>query len=575
MEWNIYKPNAESIKSIIKLHNVSKYIAIIIDRYGLSDINKFKNFINPNSDNFYDPFLMKGMVKTVERISETIRLKKKIFIIGDNDADGITATLLLYNEIKQNGGIVKTYISNREIEGRGLSKKGINQAINYKSDILITCDCGMNSYKNIEYANKNNIDVIITDHHILNENYPNAFSVLNPKQVGCDYPFKELSGSGIIFKLVQGMIKKRNKNINIINETVNFAMLGTISDMVPLIDENRLIIYFGLKNIFRTKNIGLKKILKNIKSKNSISTFDLSYNVLPKINSIARFGNPNKIIDFFTTNDKKKINQLYSEIEQINNTRLKIQNYVLNDVYNFINTNLDLKKEKIIICFSKNWNYGILGLIASKIRNEFRRPVILISFNDLGIGRGSARSVEGFDLLDAFKFVKSNLISYGGHKMASGIKIEKRNLNGFIKILLKYTNSRLKKHSLKREADIDLKINLSDIKLNLLSFLKKLEPYGEKNNCPKFLVTNVKIIGNPKIFGRGMHIKFKIQQQKTIFNAIAYGFAYSYKMLIKGLPLDLIFIIENSKFHEKDIIQLNIKNIRLSGINNKINLKKR
>jgi len=561
MNWYLYKSNPEKIKSIMKTHNVSENIAKIIENRRFNNRRKLENFLSPKFNQFHNPFLMKGMKKTVDKILKTINQKGKIFIFGDSDADGISAVSILYNKIKDMGGEVNAYIPNRKKEGRGFSKKGVNEALKLKADLLITCDCGTNSHKSIEYANQNNLDIIVTDHHLLTNKTPNVFSMLNPNQSDCKYPFKSLSGSGVVFKLIQGLTKK-NENIN--EEAIHLAMLGTLSDMVPLVNENRLIVYFGIKNIIKTKNFGLKKFLKNFLNKNIIKVSDITYYIIPKINSVSRIGDPNNVLKLLTSKEKKLSSFLYN-LKYYNDLRINIQKDTLNEVQIFIDNKINLKKEKVIICYSNKWEYGVLGLIASKIRNQFNRPVILITFNSSMIGRGSARSIKGFNLLDALIFFESKLISFGGHDMASGFLIKKSNFDRFKESFLVYASRKLKIKNFEKKWNIDLNINLVDIRPDLLSFIKKLEPFGISNNKPLFLTKKLKVIGNPIIFGKGEHIKFFVKQNKKLINVIGYEMVNLYDVLIKGAFIDMIFNIEINNSGRKHIIQLNAKDIRLSG----------
>ena len=571
MKWSLNKPDLSKIADIMESQNISKEVATIVEKFGLSDRIDLETFLYPHFENFHDPFIMKGMKKSVERIFKTISLGQKIFVLGDSDADGISAAALLYNGIKFFGGNVKVYIPNRNKEGRGLLNSHIDKAFNYCSDILITCDCGMNSYDSIEYANKKNIDVIVTDHHLLNDKPVNAFSILNPNQSSCKYPFKDLSGSGVALKLFQGMIKYKKLNIEISKPGIILATLGTLSDMVPLTDENRLIVYFGLKNLPKTKDIGLKVLLKKIKSRDPFYVSDLSRYVIPQINSTSRVGDSNKVFDLLTIREEQKAKILSLELEVNNRKRLDVQKKILFEIHQTIKNNINLDKDRVIVCFSSSWEYGVLGLVASKLRDYFKRPVLLISFKNSINGRGSFRSVKGFNLVEVLSHFKSYLISFGGHRMASGLEIDKLNLNSFKRSLLVYAGLKMKDHKVDKSLYVDLEVKLSCINSNLLSFLKKLEPYGLKNTKPQFMVRNIRVIGNPDLISSGEHIRFIVKQDKKSINAIGYGLANLYEMLTMGALLDIIFVVESNRRNQKEIVQLNIKDIRLSAMHFNVN----
>ena len=566
MNWIIKKPDLKVIKSIMKSYNVSQEIAIIINNYGLLDQEDLKRFLAPSLSNFHDPFLMEGMELAIKRIFTTIESGQKIFVLGDSDADGISAASLLYEGIKFFGGEVIAYISNRK-EARGLRRVHVDQAIRHYCDTLITCDCGMNNFESVKYAKEKNIDIIITDHHFLNNETPTAYAILNPNQTSCKYPFKGLSGSGVALKLLQGMIKYKNLKIEESQFGINLAIFGTLSDMVPLVDENRLIVKLGLKNLPNSSNKGIKTLLKNVKIREPISVLDLSRYVIPKLNSIARIGDPNKVLELLTTKNQNKLKSIYIELEHSNVKRLNIQKKILTEANQFIKSKVKLDKDKIIICYSSNWEYGVLGIIASKLRSQYKKPVVLISFDNFNLGRGSVRSVMEFDLIEVLNYLNPYLVSYGGHRMASGFRIKKSYFNKFKQALLKYADLKVNNLKSEKSLSIDLKIRFSEINSTLVRFLKKLEPYGLKNNQQKFMTENIKIIGNPKLTTNGEHIKFIVKQDNKSFNAIGYGLVHLYEMLIKGALLDIVFFIDINRGNEKDIVQLNIKNIRLSSVN--------
>ena len=464
-------------------------------------------------------------------------------------------------------GKVKAFIPNRQKEGKGFREIHIDQAISYGCDLIITCDCGMNSFESIEYANKKSIDVIVTDHHLLNDKISKAYAILNPNQTSCEYPFKGLSGSGVALKLLQGMIKYKNLKIETSQFGINLAIFGTLSDMVPLVDENRLIVKLGLKSLPNSNNKGIKKLLEKTKVKQPISTFDISHCVIPKINSTARIGDSNIVLELLKAKSEDKLNSIYTELDKNNLKRLDIQKRILREVDQLIKDKVDLQKEKIIICYSLNWEYGLLGIIASKLRNQYRKPVILISFNDFDIGRGSFRSVIEFDLVEVLNKLNPYLISYGGHKMASGLKIKKSNFKNFKDGLLKFADLKLNNQKPEKCLSIDLKIKFSEINSIFIRYLKKLEPHGLNNKQPKFMTRSVRVIGNPTLTNNGEHVKFIARESNKSFNAIGFGLVHFYEILIMGVPLDIVFFVDITRQNEKDIVQLNVKNIRLSSMN--------
>ena len=570
MKWVLKKSNKKITKFNSEL-NLPLFIGNLLNNREINTLDELDRFLNPSVKYFHNPFLMKGMVRSIKRIFKAISLNETIFILGDSDADGISATSIIYNQLKSKGGNVKALILNREEDGRGLSRKLIEKVIEASSAVLITCDLGINDHDIIDFATENDVDVIIADHHMPLKKNIAAFSIINPKQVDCKYPFKELSASGIALKLAQGIEKFKNKNFMQIYDAVSLAMFGTISDMVSLTDENRLIVSIGLKNLKETKNAGLKIFLKKRKQNQSYYSLATS-SIIPMVNSTARIGDSNKALELLTIKNKEKIKLLHSELKSTNLNRIKIQNKTLNEVSKLVKANLDIKKEKVIICFSYNWKYGILGLVASKTRELFNLPVILITFENRNLGRGSARSVKGFNLLKLFKRLGYVLESYGGHEMAVGFKIRKTRLKVFTNLIKQYALESMKNSSEKIETYFDCEIKIKEIKPRIINFLKVLEPYGVDNEKPQFVSKNIKIKGNPRVSINGKNLKFIVVQNKVIINAIGIRLVNLYKLLISGSLLDILYTVERKSIAEsKDNILLNVKDIRLSRNINKLN----
>ena len=570
MKWILKKSN-KKITKINKEFNTSKLIDSILKNRAINSFDERDRFLKPSANYFHNPLLMRGMEKSIKRIFKAISLNETIFVLGDSDADGISATSIIYNHLQEEGGKVKALILNREKDGRGLSRKLIEKVIRANSAVLITCDLGINDHDPIDFATKNRVDVIIADHHLPLKKNSSAYSIINPKQVNCIYPFKELSASGIALKLVQGMDKFKSKGSVGINDAVSLAMFGTISDMVPLKDENRLIVSIGLQNLKETKSIGLKMFLKKKKQKQSLYFF-ITSSIIPMVNSTARIDDSNKVLKLITIKNKQKAKLLHSQLISINKSRIKVQNKTLNEVYKLVKPNLKIKKEKAVICYSYNWKYGILGLVASKARELFNVPVILITFENKTLGRGSARSIAGFNLLKVFKLVSNLLESYGGHEMAVGFRIKKTRLKEFSVLIKKYAMESMKNSTEKVEKCFDCEIKIKDIKPRLINFLKVLEPHGVGNEKPQFVSKNIKIKGNPKVSINGKNLRFTVVQNKVLINAIGIRLINLYDLLISGSLLDILYTIEiKPRLTLKDNILLNVKDIRLSRCINKLN----
>jgi len=444
---------------------------------------------------------------------------------------------------------------------------GIDKAGKFGADLFITCDCGINAINRVNYANEKGIDVIITDHHIPRETLPNAFSILNPKQVDCGYPFKGLCGGGVALKLLSGLVKKRGYSFDLITDLMDLAALGISADLVPMNDENRVIVHYGLQTLRTTRRPGLRELLKvaKVDIERDITVTQVVFHVAPRINAAGRLGDANRSVELLTTTDTGRAKELAQELDQENLSRRAIQQGVVDEALFLVNSEVDLEKDKAIVLGSRGWHQGVVGIAASKIKEEFNRPAIIISFDEEGNGKGSARSIKGLDLYNALTATREHLENYGGHAMAAGLAIHESKLSDFRNALLSYADSVLNENDLEPRLYLDAEIKLSDLNHRLMDFMKKLSPYGPGNMRPKFAVTNAKVIGNPKVIGNGDHIRFQVKQKQSAIDVVGFGLANHYQDLILGHPVDIACVIETNVWKGRESIQLNARDIRLSS----------
>jgi len=566
MQWKFPKIDLNEVQRIAGQFDIPPSFAEIMVARGLTKKEKTTPFFSPSFSQLHDPFLMKDMGKAVDRVIQNIQSNKPIFIFGDYDVDGTTGASILYLGLQALGGNVTTYIPNREKEGYGLSEFGIDKAGKIGADLFITCDCGINAINRTNYANQKGIDVIITDHHIPGEILPNAFAILNPKQSDCDYPFKGLCGGGVALKLVSAVAFKIGKSQDCITDLMDLVALGTSADLVPMKDENRVFVHYGLQTLRTTRRPGLRALLKvaNVDIERDLSVTQVIFHVAPRINAAGRLGDANRSVELLTTTDPHFATSLAKSLDQENKARQAIQQSVVNEAVLQVNATVDLDSDKAIVLGAKGWHQGVVGIVASKIKELFNRPTIIISFDEDGHGKGSARSIKGLDLYDALTATKSHLENYGGHAMAAGLAIHESNLIEFRHSFLTYVDSVLSKDDLEPTIYLDSQIQLSDISHRLMTFLKKLGPFGPSNMRPKFGVMNVGVVGNPKVIGNGEHIRFQVKKHQTILNVIGFGLAELYETLILGKPIDIACVIEVNVWRGKESIQLNARDIRLS-----------
>ncbi|MFQ6677651.1 MAG: single-stranded-DNA-specific exonuclease RecJ [Fidelibacterota bacterium] len=562
MRWSILNPDSQLVASIQKSFRTSEVIAKVLANRKIQTKLEADLFFNPDWKNLFDPFLMMDMDKAVDRILINIHHGNPILIFGDYDVDGTTGAAALCNALGLFGGVVDYYIPNREKEGYGLSTKGIDYAQKINADLLITCDCGINAFEKVNYANEKPIDVIITDHHIPEKNLPNAYAILNPKRSDCPYPFKGLCGGGVAFKLITAIASKLNIPVSNYAEILPLITLGTAADIVPIKEENRIIVYHGLSLLHDLEKPGLKTLLDLAGLNDHISVGQLVFSIAPRINAAGRLGDANRALELFVTNDEKRAKQLAKELDEENKRRQFIQQSVLDEALLKVNAEADLKNDYALVLASKGWHAGVVGIVASKIKEEFHRPTIIIAMEN-GLGKGSARSIKGFDLYEALTECKVHLEGYGGHPMAAGLTISSDNLQDFKKAFIHYANDSLSQDDMDATLTLDSFMVLKDITPRFMEFLDKLGPYGPGNMRPKFAISAAEIVGNPKVVGKtGEHLRFKVRQGMRSYQAIGFGLSNKYEMLITGKPVDIAFVIETNEWQGNTSIQLNVRDIR-------------
>jgi len=565
MNWHFSNPEPKLVNQLKKEFKSSEIIARVLANRGIKSAESSKDFFNPQLNQLNDPFKMQGMDIATDRIISNINLSKPMLIYGDYDVDGTTGASMLYLAITELGGKVTPYIPNREKEGYGLSKTGIDKAKALDINLIVTCDCGINAFEPIDYANSLKIDVIITDHHIPDKVLPKAFAVLNPKRSDCEYPFKDLCGGGVAFKLACAISEKLNKPADLMYNYLDLVTLGTCADMVAIKNENRVIVKKGLKLLSNGTKLGVNALLKLVGLEGkSISVGQLVFGVAPKINAAGRLGDANRSVELLTTNDKQRAKSLANELLQENHNRQIIQQEVVDAAFNMIHANVDLKTERAIVLAGKEWHPGVIGIVASKVKEEFHRPTVIISYDKNGIGKGSARSISGVDLYEALAASSKHLIDFGGHAMAAGLTVAEKSFEGFKKEFTKYVNNTINDEQLIPSIKLEGILKLKDINSRFIDFLDKLAPYGPGNMRPSFASKRVEIVGNPRVIGNGDHIIFKVRQNQKVISVIGFNMSQHYEKLIKGRPVDLAYVVEINEWQGRESVQLNVRDIKMS-----------
>jgi len=561
--WKIKPVNLQLVAELQQEFQVPEIFARVLAIRGIHSIKNSTSFFSPDLNLLHDPFLMLHMEKAAEAVTQQIQAGKKIVVFGDYDVDGTTGASMLYLFLKSLGADPLVYIPNREKEGYGLSELGVDFAAENGTDLLITCDCGINAHDAVSYANKKEIQVIITDHHISGNTVPDAYAILNPKQPGCSYPFKELCGGGVTFKLAHAVTQMMNVDSRYATKHLDLIALGTTADIVPIVDENRIIVFHGLQLIRNTEKPGLRALLdtSNLENK-ELTVGRLVYWIAPRINAAGRMGDANRAVKLLTSNDFFESLRLSKELDRANRTRQVIQKNILDEAIAKINSEVVLETDRAIVLWKEGWHPGIIGIVCSKIKEEYYRPVVIIAM-DGNMGKGSARSITGFDLYDTLSKCSDLLEDFGGHPMAAGLNIQVDRLEDFRKTFIRLANESLAPEDLVNTLDIDGEMNLHVINGRFMNFLKKLAPYGPGNIRPLFISRNIQVSGSPRLVGNGEHLKFTARQDDVSYDTIGFNLSKHYEQLIRGESIDIVYVVEENEWKGQKTVQLNLRDIKL------------
>lgn len=559
-KWQIYQTNEEQIEELKSKYGLNELLATILSNRNITEEEQIRLFLNPTRNDFYDPYLITDMEIAVERIIKAIENKEKVTIYGDYDVDGITSITVLKSFLKEIGLETSVYIPNRLDEGYGLNKNAIDKIAKDGCNLMITVDCGISGIEEIEYANSLGIETIVTDHHEPGNELPNAVAVIDNKRKDSKYPFRELAGVGVVFKLTQALAKRLELKEETYLKYLDIVCVGTISDIVPLVDENRVIAKLGLMLVKQTKNIGLRSII-NSSGYTKIDSNTISFGVAPRINACGRMGKAKEALNLLLSTDIYEVNELTQKLNDHNKERQETEKAIFENAVEKIEKE-NLNQNKAIILGGENWHHGVIGIVSSKITDMYFKPSILLSFEEDGIGKGSGRSIPGFDLHEALMQCLDTIEKFGGHSMAVGITIRKDKLEEFRKEFEEIAE--------KNEIDkiipiinIDAKISLNEIDKEMVESIKQLEPFGEANKMPIFAFKNLKIDSIRALSG-GKHLKLTLKNNNNIINAIGFNIGHLAEEYLIGDKVDVAGVLEINTFGGVDNLQINIKDIMKS-----------
>ncbi len=556
-KWQIYETDEKQIDKIQKEYGLNKLLATILANRNLIKSEDIKLFLQPTRNDFYDPYLITDMEIAVKRILKALKNKEKVTIYGDYDVDGITSITVLKSFLQDIGLETATYIPNRLKEGYGLNKQAIEKIKQEGCQLMITVDCGISGIEEIEYANSLGLETIVTDHHEPGSELPKALAIIDNKRKNSKYPFRELAGVGVVFKLIQALGIKLELKEEAYLKYLDIVCIGTISDIVPLVDENRVIAKLGLRLVQQTKNLGLQSII-NSSGYTKIDSSTISFGVAPRINACGRMGHTEEALQLFLSKNRNEVSNLTQKLNQYNILRQEIEKKITKEVIEKIEKE-NLEQNKAIILGGKDWHHGVIGIVSSKITEIYFKPSILLSFEGDNLGKGSGRSIPGFDLHDALMKCQDLIEKFGGHSMAVGITVKEQQLQKFREKFEEIAEQE-NIEEIMPIINIDAKIDLNDINKDMVESLKMLEPFGEANKMPVFVFKNLKI-DSIRALSEGKHLKLTLKDNNNIINAIGFNIGYLAEDYRIGDKVDVVGVLEINSFNGVNSMQINMKDI--------------
>ncbi|WP_149206128.1 single-stranded-DNA-specific exonuclease RecJ [Flavobacterium johnsoniae] len=566
MRWTLKpKPSEDKIKHLAQALNVEDFVATLLIQRGIETFEDAKNFFRPSLEHLHDPYLMKDMDKAVSRIERAIENQENIMVFGDYDVDGTTAVSLVSSYLKSHYPHIATYIPDRYDEGYGISYKGIDYADDNGISLIIALDCGIKSIDHIAYAKAKNIDFIVCDHHRPGEILPDAVAVLDPKREDCSYPYDELCGCGVGFKLIQALGQNRNETIEDLVPYLDLVATAIAADIVPITGENRVLAYFGLKVINSEPRPGIKALVHQVKKK-VLDITDVVFIISPRINAAGRIKHGNHAVELLTEFDLEQAQQFASEIEQYNADRKDLDKKITKEAFQQILQNNEEERFSTVV-FQEDWHKGVIGIVASRLIETYYRPTLVFTKSGDKYA-ASARSVKGFDVYNALDACSEHLEQFGGHMYAAGMTLKAENYQLFKDAFEKCVQETIQPEMRTPEIEIDAEIDFSDITPKLIRILKQFEPFGPQNMTPVFMTKDIKDTGYAKTLGaEEEHLRLFVKQSLGTDGIAAIGFGLGKKLNIaqNQNPFQLAYTIAENEWNGNISTQLMLKDIRTDG----------
>lgn len=561
--WKIKEINDDyAVKSLADSLNISEVLAKLLVQRDIKNFSQAKNFFRPTLDSLHDPFLMDGMEAATYRVIKALTENHLIYIYGDYDVDGTCSTALLYMFLKELGANVAFYIPKRLTEGYGISRAGIDHIHDKGASLLISVDCGITAVEETDYANEIGLDVIICDHHQPKDQIPNAYSVLDPLKPNCNYPFNYLSGAGVAFKLAQGVAERIGKR-ELPLQYLDLVALAGAADIVPLIDENRILVKEGLNLINSNPRAGIAALIEssNMEAGN-LTSGQVVFTIAPRINAVGRLGDAERAVDLLVTNSKQEALELAQVLESENYHRRKIDVDTFDDALDIVENSLDLNTDLAIILHQEKWHPGVIGIVASRLVEKYYRPTIMLTTVD-GVAKGSARSISNFNIYEALRKCEDLLIHFGGHQAAAGLAVEVDKLEEFKFKFNQVVKESITEGDLLPEIDIDTKLKFSEITPKFLKIIDQFSPFGPGNMRPVFLSENVEVANTPRIVGVN-HLILNLKQNGSdkVFDCIGFNMAEHFESVNKNNRLlDVVFTIDKTYRDGRTFPQFRFKDL--------------
>ncbi len=561
--------DGNDVKHLSAALNVNMVIASLLVQRGIKTFSEARSFFRPKLSDLHDPFLMKDMDKAVDRLQRAIERQEKVLVYGDYDVDGTTSVALMYLFLKDYLKQIDYYIPDRYTEGYGISPQSIDFAARENFTLVIVLDCGIKAVEKVQYAKQNGVDFIICDHHNPGDTIPEAVAVLDPKQPDCSYPYKELSGCGVGFKLLQAFTQKGNLNQEKLMDLLDLVVVSIASDIVPISGENRVLAYFGLQKLNSNPGMGLQTIINNSGlNGGDISVSDIVFKIGPRLNASGRIEHGKKSVQILVSVDTVSSDALGEVIDSFNEIRKTLDRDITQEALDMIERDEEQKKRNSTVIYNRDWHKGVVGIVASRLTEHYYRPTVVLTESN-GLATGSARSVKDFDLYEAIGACSDLLESYGGHMFAAGLTMKIENVRAFSERFEDIVSRSVTEKQQIQTIEVDAKIALHEITPRFFRILKQFAPFGPHNMLPVFVTEDVIDAGTSRLVGKNLeHIKLDLMEpddSSGIFAGIAFNLAHKFPLIQSGIPFDICYSVALNEFRGKTNLQLNIKDIRVKS----------